>query len=466
MRRPAAAESVPVFVGGKSVVVVGTLSTGIVSLTDLTGGIASRPASGDYVVSFFTANTESNRRPTLTITGNNSGSHGALTPRIFGDATYDCVAYAFGQRMGATPDTEVTRSGTGNAADWGTLTFHVWRGIDEVTPMDVTPTTAGGTPGRPNPPAITPVTDNAVILAMGGAVSNAAFIAGYLDNLIQSLDATEFAAGGIGSVVWPGGTYDPAAWTGGYGSATYAAATIALRPGAPPPPPPDIEYVGGTTLGFVGGTVTGTVPLTGLTGGSDTQPRAGDLVVVAYCVATYNRAPTLTISGNIMGAYENLTGTVIGNNNNDTVGVLFAEIMGATPDTSLTRSATGNVSDGGGVIVMVFRNISATYLDVPQQTASGGGGQPDPPPITPITPKSIVLSFGASNMWHGSDTDFVSSDLTEGFLNVKGTDSQPVRVGMGFKAWTSGEFDPELWSGGNTSPGTTWAAGTIAIRPV
>lgn len=218
------------FVGGKSIVVAGTTSTGTVSLTDLTGGLASQPADGDYVVSFFTANTESNRRPTLTITGNNSGSHGALTARIVGDATFDCVAYAFGQRMGATPDTEVTRSGTGNSADWGTLSFHVWRGVDSVTPMDVTPTTAGGTPGRPNPPSITPITSGAMLLVMGGSVTDAAYVAGYLSNFIQCLDAAEFVGAGIGNVAWTSGAYDPAAWTGGFGGGSYAAATIALRP--------------------------------------------------------------------------------------------------------------------------------------------------------------------------------------------------------------------------------------------
>lgn len=217
------------FVGGKALCFTGTTSTGNVSLTDISGGLASQPAINDYVVVLYAIRTQ-NRTPTLTITGNNNGSYDVLAGPVVGDATFDTRLYAFGKYMSGTADTEITYSATGNTADHGTITIHTWRGVNSTTPMDVTPTTAGGTPARPNPPAITPVTDGAVILALGAGVANATWTASYLSNFIQSVDAALFVGSGIGSVAWPGGTYDPAAWTDGWGSATYAAATLALRP--------------------------------------------------------------------------------------------------------------------------------------------------------------------------------------------------------------------------------------------
>jgi hypothetical protein len=99
--------------------------------------------------------------------------------------------------------------------------------------MDVTPVTANGTPARPNPGAITPTTEKAMILPLGAGNTNADWVASYLSNFTQSYDATGTQIGtGIGNVEWTSGAYDPAAWTGGFGGATYAAITIALRPEA------------------------------------------------------------------------------------------------------------------------------------------------------------------------------------------------------------------------------------------
>ena len=218
------------YVGGKSTSFVGDTTTANISLTDLSGGTGSEPIAGDYVVVGYGITTQ-NRTPTLTITGDNYGAYDLIAGPAVGDATFDTRLYARGARMGSPPDSLITRSATGNIADDGAIVIHVWRGTDPTTPLDVTANTAGGTPARPNPPAITPVTNGAVIITIGAGVSNSAWnTPTYLDNFFQELSVANFFNNGIGSLSWSGGTYDPAAWTGGWGSATYAAITLALRP--------------------------------------------------------------------------------------------------------------------------------------------------------------------------------------------------------------------------------------------
>lgn len=219
------------YVGGKAVTFAGGTSIGIVSLTDLTGGLASEPAAGDYVVVGYAISTQ-NRTPVLTITGNSAGAYDLLAGPVVGDASFDTRLYVRGKRMGATPDTTITRSATGNSSDNGGIAVHVWRGVDPTTPMDVTRTTASGTPARPDPPAITPVTAGAMIVTIGAGVSDSAWnTPSYLSGFLQSNFAgSTWISIGVGSVAWTSGAYDPAAWTGGWGGATYAAVTLALRP--------------------------------------------------------------------------------------------------------------------------------------------------------------------------------------------------------------------------------------------
>jgi len=77
------------------------------------------------------------------------------------DAADTSVSYKI---MGATPDT--TASGLTNADDCAYIAFAL-RYVDTTTPLDVTATTAIGGSGEPDPPSITPVSNNALILAIG-----------------------------------------------------------------------------------------------------------------------------------------------------------------------------------------------------------------------------------------------------------------------------------------------------------
>src|SRR3990167_5514812 len=150
-----------------------------------------------------------------------------------------------------------------------------------------------------------------------------------------------------------------------------------------------IAYVGGRTAGFAGTTSTQTVSLGSLTGGDtgDTTPQAGDLVVVSYAVgSTVNR--NMTISTPSGGAAYTLIGTELTASDTFDANLRCAyKFMGGTPDTNVTLSQTGSLSDAGRYTIDVFRGIDPTTpLDVAAVTATGTSSSAvNPGAITPTT---------------------------------------------------------------------------------
>jgi hypothetical protein len=221
-----------VYVGGKTAGEASASTSYIVSLTDLTGGIASAPTVGDLVVIASGWGG---------ISGGNPGATTGYTEvaDLFADDTRDTnfdVSYKF---MGATPDTQVTIAKSNNS-NWGSgCAIHVWRNVDPTTPLDVTSTTATGTNGnQADGPAITPTTSGAVVLSLmmsiGGSTHTALTAPATLTNVVSAAVSgpTQNCAVGIGSHAWTSGAFDPAAWTGGVTSTSdsWAAVTLALRP--------------------------------------------------------------------------------------------------------------------------------------------------------------------------------------------------------------------------------------------
>lgn len=221
------------FVGGKVAVFAGTTSTTNIVLTDLTGGLASAPAAGDIVIVAYAVGAAADR--TIGVT---TADYTEEQELYANGTSYDSNLSVSWKKMGGTPDTSVTVSGTGSNFNAGAVAIHVWRGQDAVTPFDVAETTATGTgTGRPNPAAITPTTSGAVVIVAGAAaaVTGAAFTASELSNFFTDTSPdNEDAMVGLGSYAWTSGAFDPAAWTGGTTNAgdSWTAVTLALRPAA------------------------------------------------------------------------------------------------------------------------------------------------------------------------------------------------------------------------------------------
>ena len=229
----AAATSPIQYVGGYVQGFNGTTRDVTISLTSLTGGLASAPAAGDLVIVYFGVASSTNLDLVV-------GSSYTEIVELYANDTEDTNLVVARKFMGATPDTsfELT-NGTFSLSNAGAVAVQVWRGVDAVTPLDVTSTTATGTNSvLCNPPAITPTTSGAIIVSGGaGAYSDATA------RTYSSSDLTQFISVGradsnsvvigLGYHVWTSGSFDPAQFTFSSVDSTansWAAVTLALRP--------------------------------------------------------------------------------------------------------------------------------------------------------------------------------------------------------------------------------------------
>jgi hypothetical protein len=218
------------YVGGAITGWLGTASTTTLSLTGLTGGLASAPAAGDLVVVVFALRQSADVDLALSTAGYTELAD------VHGNDTIQTNLGVYRKLMSGSPDTQV-QVGSTSSATCGILIAHVWRGANQTTPIDVATTTANGiNTGIPNPPSITPTTSGAVVLAIGAAsaTSNAgAPFTSSLSNLVSDDDGSGQAVAGIASHAWTSGAYDPPAFGITHADSTlnsWAAATVAIRP--------------------------------------------------------------------------------------------------------------------------------------------------------------------------------------------------------------------------------------------
>jgi hypothetical protein len=246
-------------------------------------------------------------------------------------------------------------------------------------------------------------------------------------------------------------------------SAAYIIGAITLRSTAWVEPT-GIRYVGGMSDGFVGRTTALSVNFA-LTGGIAALPEEDDLVIVAYCVgSTVDRTLAIDDPG---GTPYTLIGTELTQSDTFDVNLRVAyKFMGPTPDTAVVFGQTGNAQDGASYQIRVYRNVDPTTpLDVAAVSAVGASSRvANPPAITPTTAGAWVVAFGAAAC--GTGGLYTSSDLSN-FLSDTQSDTNDAMSGAGDFEWTSGAFDPAAFGGGGTTTTSdSWAAMTIALRPV
>ena len=219
-------------------------------------------------------------------------------------------------------------------------------------------------------------------------------------------------------------------------------------------------YVGGKTAGFGGGAANQTIALTGLSGGSETAPLEGDIVIIGYS-AGYN---TNALSLSIVSSGYTTIGPISGLDSYDTTLVGGYKIMGSTPDADVVVSGTTDANAAGVVTIHVWRGVDAsTPMDVAPVTDSDiNGGRPTPPAITPITSGAVIVMMGGSA--GGTTTGVFTSGLSN-FLSRYEIDTYRTAGGVGSINWTSGTYTPTQWTGSSTNVAYAWAAITIALRP-
>jgi len=201
-----------------------------ISLTDLTGGLASSPSENDLVVLSYAIGSGADIDVTVTTSGY------IEIADIRANDDNDANLGVFRKFMSSSPDTSVTVGQTTNTTYPGAVAIQVWRGVNVTTPLDVAATTATGLDtGQPSPPAITPSTSGSVVIVAGAASqpTGAVFTSSDLSNFITATSPdTLDTVVGMGSFDWTSGTFTPATWGGSTTASTdsWAAVTLALRP--------------------------------------------------------------------------------------------------------------------------------------------------------------------------------------------------------------------------------------------
>jgi hypothetical protein len=229
----------------------------------------------------------------------------------------------------------------------------------------------------------------------------------------------------------------------------------------------EIFYVGRTTIVIPGRTTSGSFNIDPLV--VQNSPLApGDLMVSVYCVSTFDRNPTLSVTGNSSGAFTNRTNIITSHSGREIKMSSFWQFMPSTVDTTLTFSATGNLNDAGLIVNRVYRGVNQTTpFDVADTTSSAvNTGNPNPASITPSTPGSWIVIVGAAGHNTTSPADFTSSDL-DTFTNNFQADTNDCQAGHGHKTdWTSGAFDAAQFGGGvGSNTAASCAAISMVLRP-
>ena len=219
-------------------------------------------------------------------------------------------------------------------------------------------------------------------------------------------------------------------------------------------------YVGGKTAGFGGGTSDNTVALTGLTGGTDTAPQAGDIIIIGFS-AGYN---TNALSLSIVSSGYTSVGPITGFDSYDTTLVGGYKVMSSTPDADVIVSGTTDAAAAGVVTVHVWRGVDPTTpMDVAAETAAdANGGRPTPPAITPVTSGAVIVMMGGSA--GGTTTGVFTSGLSN-FISRYEVDTYRTAGGVGSANWIGGTYTPTQWAGSSTNVAYAWAAITLALRP-
>lgn len=230
--------------GSGSLVYVGGASGGAIdganvtiSLTSLTGGIASAPSEGDLVLVFGGHSYSSSS------TGAGVTNSGYSTPdRVTSNSHAVAETHKF---MGVTPDTSVTGIGPSAAGSSfpgthvATYVVHVWRNVDPSTPLDAATVKVHQDSINPNPSAITTVTDGAVVLTgvlkqTPSGVTGPTPPSGYgnLVNVSANDTIGDETAAMASKLVATAGAEDPGTWTNYADQRSTHLYTMALRPGA------------------------------------------------------------------------------------------------------------------------------------------------------------------------------------------------------------------------------------------
>lgn len=234
----------PVYVGGASTSLTSLETTNTFTFPNLTGGIGIGPSFGDIVFAFLSAANASD------LTFSNSNGWTKLNDIYVNNSatSNDIQSAIFYKIMSESPDYNIVINSSARQPSTSPIViFHVWRGVDQTTPLDVAYSEASHTVSATssalaNPPAITPITTNALVLVfIAGAHTGGVDTYSHsgLTNVVSlGTDDLLDTSAAVGSFeTWTSGAYDPAAFTFTQSNSSNFSSTstvIALRPSQSP----------------------------------------------------------------------------------------------------------------------------------------------------------------------------------------------------------------------------------------
>lgn len=215
----------------------GSATTPTISLTGLTGGLASSPSENDLVIVAVSASSIVSGNLDITMSSAGWTEDQDLFASNSPNPSANLAIYY--KKMGSSPDASFQLSIPASSGHSYAVAVQVFRGVDTTTPLDVTTTTTTPTGTiLVNPPAATQPTSavNCLVLVGGGAHTGGTrtFGASYLTNFISAGqdNTTGDATVGMGYFKNILSAYDGAAWTFSTSDSanySYCAAAMVLR---------------------------------------------------------------------------------------------------------------------------------------------------------------------------------------------------------------------------------------------
>lgn len=212
----------------------GSVFSKTVSLTSLTGGIATAAIEGDFVLGIAMVASSADRNPSISTAGFTQIAD------IYANDQNDTMLNIAWKIMTSTPDTSVSYA-VGGVDSGGShvCVNYVFRGVNQTTPLDVSAVNNSGTNGaNSNPSSITPITAGSKLVIINVTSHDRGAIdftgTGYLSNLFTANrdGSNKDISVAIGTVDWTSGAYDPAelSHAGSTTNDSTANSVIALRP--------------------------------------------------------------------------------------------------------------------------------------------------------------------------------------------------------------------------------------------
>lgn len=219
----------------------GTSGTSSITLSSgLTGGSRASVQEGDLVVGILSSGATSD--VSLIIQDPSSNNYTLAGSELYSNGTtYDANLRVAYKRMGASPDASTLFGASGSGIAGAVSAVVVFSGVSSSTPLDVAVVTATGTGANyPNPGAVTPITQGAVIIGVGtmteglgsASISNGGSWGSFY--YAEGSDDDDNHLGVGVKTDWTSGEFDPAAFggSGANASGAWAAITLVLRPGS------------------------------------------------------------------------------------------------------------------------------------------------------------------------------------------------------------------------------------------